>query len=490
LNAHERAEWDLLTAPCATDALEEGVVPGWQVWLEANFPQVCSYPFAPRHVRLWEWIDNLTPGVRPKAYVAVWPRGGAKSTTIELACAFLCVKLTRRFVLYVSETQAQANKHVQAIATNLEHLGVGRSINQYGASRGWKMDMLRTANGFNVVAFGLDAGARGVKLDQFRPDFIVLDDIDGLHDTAETRTKKRETITHTVLPAGSEDAATAFVQNAISEDSLMSEQADGRADWLMDKEPVSEEPAILGLEVASVAGEDGLNRWQITDGTPTWAGQGIAACEQLINLIGLQAFRRECQHEVAGAAGTFFDVSRINYIDADQVPKGLRLCRAWDLAGTEGGGDHTSGPLGGMEGVFPDVAFYVIDVERGQWGTEKVSQKIEDCAKADPAGTILRLPQDPAQAGKAQANQFEQKLKGYRPVIVPVSGKKSVRARGFQECLNKGNVYFVKAYWNHPVKEVLRKFQEDVEKQADDDVDALSDAFNELAQGRKKAWAY
>ena len=152
----------------------------WRAWTAAHFPRHTDKPFAPRHARFWEWLTTLERGVRPRPRVEVWPRGGGKSATIELACAYIGAQPdpVRHYVLYVSETQTQANKHVQAIAANLERVGVRRAVNEYGASKGWRHEEIRTANGFNVTAFGLDSGMRGVKLDEFRPDVIIFDDID------------------------------------------------------------------------------------------------------------------------------------------------------------------------------------------------------------------------------------------------------------------------------------------------------------------------
>lgn len=461
-------------------------LPGSEVkvrfWLEGNFPHVCGSGFAPRHIRLWKWLEALRPGVSPKAFVAAWPRGGGKSTTVELACARLCVTLKRRFVLYVSESQAQANKHVGSIATLLENLGVERSVNPYGVARGWRMDMLRTANGFNVLALGLDASSRGIKLDEFRPDMIVLDDIDGLHDSAEITAKKAETITNTVLPTGSTDVAVLFVQNVIAEDSLMAQLIDGRADWLQDKEPVSVEPAIVDPQFTSAPEPDGTKRWVVTGGTPTWEGQSIVACQKLIGLIGLQAFLRESQHEVRGAHGIFFDIEKIHWIAPHEVPEGLRWCRSWDLAATEGGGDYTAGPLQGMTGRYPQVRYYLVDLELGQWGSEKVRANLKKTAQADGRGIMVRLPLDPAQAGKFQAAQLQADLAEYMVRMRPPSGSKATRARGLAAAMNVGNVYVVQnPVWNSILKDQLRRFREDVTDQADDIIDAMADGFNELA---------
>src|SRR3954463_16288694 len=55
----------------------------WDVWLRAEFPEYVTAPFAARHIRLWEWLEALTPGVRPRPKVEIWARGGAKSSSVE-----------------------------------------------------------------------------------------------------------------------------------------------------------------------------------------------------------------------------------------------------------------------------------------------------------------------------------------------------------------------------------------------------------------------
>jgi hypothetical protein len=264
-------------------------------------------PDGGRHARLWDWFEALTPGVRPFPRVEVWPRGGAKSSTGELGVSYCGtrqiqhngeVRPSRRFALYVSETQGQANKHVQAIAAKFESLGMERAVGKYGNSKGWKVDLLRTENGFNALALGLDAAARGVKLDDFRPDLIIFDDIDGRHDKPDTVKKKIDTITQSILPAGSSDCAVLFLQNLIHKDGIVAQLVDGRADFLLDREVPTVEPAVEGLEFESEELPDGRRRYRITAGTATWEGQDLETCERQLNDWGRVSFMREAQQEV------------------------------------------------------------------------------------------------------------------------------------------------------------------------------------------------
>lgn len=320
----------------------------WREWLHAKFPKAVSAAFAPRHVRLWEWIEAIRPGKKPRALVAILPRGGGKSSTAELGAVRVGETQTRKFALYVCATQSQANKHVQAIGGRFEDLGRARAVNGYGNSLGWRLDLLRVEGGYNVLALGLDAAGRGVKLGDDRPDFIVFDDVDERHDTEETVKKKIATITESIMPAGSSDAAVLFVQNRIHDNSIASQLANGTADFLLNREVV-EEKAVEGLEIASEALEDGTRRYRITAGTATWEGQNLATCEAQLNEWGRAAFMREAQHETAEAEDGLWqrerDIDPFR-IYPNAVPDLYRIGVAIDPNAT--GGDEAGIVVGGI----------------------------------------------------------------------------------------------------------------------------------------------
>lgn len=311
----------------------------YQAWLVHHFPEYVTAPLAPRHERFWDWIESLEPGVRPPPRVEVWPRGGAKSTTVELGCARLGSQAEpkRHYVLYVSQTQAQADKHVSSIASMLEAAGVGRATNEYGFSRGWRREEIRTSTGFNVTAFGLDSGMRGVKLDQFRPDVIVFDDIDDRYDSVATVEKKIGVITSTVLPAGSSDAAIIFVQNKVHHASVVSQLCDNRADFLHDRLTATVEPAVYDLSYETLHGPD-KTAYRVTGGIPSWEGQNLQVVEQQINTWGLGAFLREAQHEVDETEGGLWQRERdIAPFRVSKYPHLIRIVVAVDPSATTGG---------------------------------------------------------------------------------------------------------------------------------------------------------
>src|SRR3990167_6751153 len=150
----------------------------WQPWLAAIFPSYVTASFADRHRQLWEWGWAIEQEVRPAPFVAVWPRGGAKSTSAELLTVGIGARQRRRYAWYICETQDQADKHIDTIAGMLESKQVAgyysematRKVGKYGNSRGWRRNRLRTEH-FTIDGMGLDSASRGAKVEEDRPDF-------------------------------------------------------------------------------------------------------------------------------------------------------------------------------------------------------------------------------------------------------------------------------------------------------------------------------
>lgn len=387
--------------------------------------------------------------------------------------------MTRRFVLYVSGTQDQADSHVKSIASLLEGIGASRAVSRYGTSKGWRRNQLRTASGFNVAAYGLDAATRGIKIEEYRPDLIIFDDIDSQRDSSLVVERKTAAITRAIIPTGSPDCAILFLQNLIHEDGIVAQLVDGRADFLLDRDAPEPDPAIRGLVTSIEDRPDGCKAHRIIAGEATWEGQPREVCEEQINAWGLSAFLREAQHEVKGSDGYFFDSQK--FLVVEDAPSLVATCLAWDLAATEGSGDYTVAVL---MGLADNGVAYVLKVVRGQFASDRVRRLIFREAQQVHDRFVnysIHLPQDPGQAGKDQADQLRRLLGGFRSVRVEsASGSKAVRARGWADRVNVGNVRLLRGPWNRDFIEEHRKFREDGTHDHDDQIDAAADAFNEL----------
>lgn len=304
------------------------IPPGyWEEWLNTLFPQTFTSLFAVHHIEFWDYIDFIEPQAKPSSFFAIWPRGGGKTTNVESAVIYLGAKEVRRFCLYVRSTQARANESVQTIGQKLESQNVAkhyprlseRKIGKYGHSKGWRMDTLRCANGFNVVAFGLDVASRGVKLDDYRPDLIIFDDIDDQADTDLTIEKKIKVITRSILPAGSSDVAVIGVQNLIHSRSIFSKIVDDEVDFLLDRIVSGPIPAAYDLTYEPVE-INGRRHYKVISGMPTWEGQSIKTIESQLSEWGPSAFNAEAQHEVDDIGGIFGEVE-FEHCRYDEIPE-------------------------------------------------------------------------------------------------------------------------------------------------------------------------
>lgn len=183
------------------------------------------------------------------------------------------------------------------------------------------------------------------------------------------------------------------------------------------------------------------------------------------------------QQQPHAVEGAMFQPDRI-LIGHDVPPASAgNDVRAWDLAATAGGGDATVG-VRVRRTLTGDLArFWITDVVRLRGAPHEVEEAIVTTAKRDGRAVTIRIPQDPGQAGKAQAAYLVSRLQGFRVVALPVSGDKATRAGPAASQVNVGNVSMVQAPWNAPLIAELRSFPAGRE---DDQVDALSDAFNAL----------
>lgn len=315
--AERRAEHGVTGEPVPAD---------WRDRLRLVFQKHVAHPFADRHEQFWEHVNAIELADSPDPFAGIWPRGGGKSTGAELAVADLGCRDKRRYILYVRETQALADKSVANIAALLESKAVerhypahaDRQLGKYGTSKGWKRERLTTAGGLTIDAIGLDTATRGLKNEEQRPDLIVFDDIDGKLDGPHITAKKETIITHSILPAGSSNCGVIFIQNLIIPDGIASKLADGRADYLVRRRVSGPFPAVEGLKYEwRMDDRSGIRRAVITAGRATWAGQSLDVCQRSIDEFGLSAFLKECQHQVKGRAegvALRFDASR-HYCD-------------------------------------------------------------------------------------------------------------------------------------------------------------------------------
>lgn len=180
------------------------------------------------------------------------------------------------------------------------------------------------------------------------------------------------------------------------------------------------------------------------------------------------------------SAGMYFKRSDFEIVDI--APSCTRWVRAWDLAGTKkkSDSDDPDWTAGVKMGKTNDGRYVVAHVERFQENPSKVDSSIKNTAEQDGKDVVVRLAQDPGQAGKSQISAQTRMLAGFTVKAKPVTGDKATRAKPFASQAEAGNVLVVRGPWNENYLREHENFT-GLGDGHDDQVDASADAFDELA---------
>jgi predicted phage terminase large subunit-like protein len=210
-----------------------------------------------------------------------------------------------------------------------------------------------------------------------------------------------------------------------------------------------------------------------------WERRFPAADLRVMRDVQPREFWSQIQQDPAPPGGITFKVEAIPVID--QVPEGASIawCRGWDLAATTEG-DWTVGALVGRYSRDGGSRYVLADVVRVRGTPDHVRDLILKTAQRDGRGVKISLPEDPGQAGKAQAQSMVAMLAGYIVDVKNQRGSKEVRAEPLASAANVGLVSFVRGAWNAAALDELRSFPGG---RHDDIVDAMASAFNFIAAG-------
>lgn len=172
--------------------------------------------------------------------------------------------------------------------------------------------------------------------------------------------------------------------------------------------------------------------------------------------------------------GGMFKVSNLLVIDQVKPQDVVQTWRYWDKAGSEGVGAYTAGV---KMCRLKNGKFVVLNVIRGQWGTDIRERNIKTMAEADGREVRIGLEQEPGSGGKESAQSTIKNLAGWYVEADRPSGDKIFRADPFSVQVNNGNVLLLKGDWNRDFIEELRFFPYGTYK---DQVDAASGAFSRI----------
>ncbi len=187
------------------------------------FPHYLTYPCADIHQRLFD----LTEDANNKFAVGQTFRGSGKSTIVSLSYALWAILgcQQKHLVVLVAKTQEQAKRLLDAIKRELEtnkllQVDFGKIHEE---STPWNSTAL-TFNDQNaqITAISIDQAMRGMRFQNYRPDLIILDDIEDSASvrTLESRDRLQEWFDKDLLPAGDTNTRVILLGNNLHPDSL------------------------------------------------------------------------------------------------------------------------------------------------------------------------------------------------------------------------------------------------------------------------------
>ncbi len=348
---------------------------------------------------------------------------------------------------------------------------------QFRADANQKLKRETTAGGWRIAS---SFGGRGTGE---HPDRIIVDDP---HNTKQAqsdaeRTAALERFDHTLSTRGAARGARFVVIMQRLHEKDLSGHILSRGDaseWVHISLPMRYEP--LSAQVPSAAMRPNVDiRYAVGD--LLWpALYDERKVDSLEKSMGSYAAAGQLQQRPAPLGGGLFQIG--NFKACEAAPVDARRVRGWDKAGSNASGDWTAG----VKIAEAGGKYYVEDARRDRLSSGARNMLMHKVAEMDGPSCYIRIEQEPGSGGKESAEISVRELAGYVVRTKPSTTDKVSRARPFAVQVEAGNVYLVRGPWN---AEFLNELSIFPFGEFDDQVDAVSSAFNELALGQREVVA-
>lgn len=183
-------------------------ISGFDYFVNTYFPHYIRTPSkSALHSYLFTALPQILHDKKGAKLAIAAPRGEAKSTLVSRLYTLyrICMGKTH-YALIVMDSIDQAYPILEAIKAELEfNLRLKMDFpNAFGVGRVWQSGSIVTANNIKVQVAGAGKRLRGLVHGAYRPDFVVLDDIENDENvrSPEQRDKLQSWLNKTILPLG------------------------------------------------------------------------------------------------------------------------------------------------------------------------------------------------------------------------------------------------------------------------------------------------
>lgn len=196
------------------------------MFLLIYFKHYVKYQLAEFHKN----IIRITEDTSNKLACVVAFRNSGKSTLVTLSYSIWAILgvQQKKFVLIISQTQQQAKQHMLNLKSELEtNTLLKNDLGPFKEEAGmaeWAVSSLVFQNtGARIMIASIDQSIRGARHNEYRPDLIILDDVEDVSSTKtrENRDKIFDWFTREIMPIGDISTRVIILGNYLHEDSLI-----------------------------------------------------------------------------------------------------------------------------------------------------------------------------------------------------------------------------------------------------------------------------
>lgn len=200
------------------------------LFFQIYLAQYATYPFGLFHYDLF----SLAEDDKVKLLAVMAFRNSGKSSILNTAFTIWSIlgKSKKKFVIILSQTQAQAKQHFENLKTELQSNALlKRDMGPFSTEDGeWgAKSIVLPKYEARIMVASSEQSIRGIRHGSRRPDLIICDDVEDLASakTKEGRDKIFQWFTGEIIPTGDEQTKIIVIGNLVHEDGLLARLRDG-----------------------------------------------------------------------------------------------------------------------------------------------------------------------------------------------------------------------------------------------------------------------
>ncbi len=168
-----------------------------EMFEQTFFPKTVRQASAPFHQEVWKLLDSNNRLINIQVF-----RDGAKTTKLRIYTAKRIAYGLAHTILYIGKSQEQALRSVKWIRTAVEFNHAYRSVFKLKPGKKWQDGEAETWHGtdeypITILGMGITGSIRGINLDDYRPDLIIIDDV--IDEENSATKEQREKINDLIL---------------------------------------------------------------------------------------------------------------------------------------------------------------------------------------------------------------------------------------------------------------------------------------------------